>query len=65
MHVQAIKDLRSLIGDHDLDHFFNDRDLICIIMKNDRDLDYYVCLKISITRKKFFFSKEKRHQIFG
>ena len=27
---QAIKDLRSLIGDHDLDHFFHDRELIAI-----------------------------------
>ena len=35
---QAIKDLRSLIGDHDLDHFFHDRELIAITSDNDRDL---------------------------
>ena len=45
---QAIKDLRSLIGDHDLDHFFHDRELICIIIKIDRDLHNYFSLKISI-----------------
>ena len=35
---QGIKDLRSLIGDHDLDHFFHDRELIVITSENDRDL---------------------------
>ena len=35
---QAIKDLRSLIGDHDLDHFFRDRELIAITSENDRYL---------------------------
>ena len=35
---QAIKDRRSLIGDHDLDHFFHDRELIEINSENDRDL---------------------------
>ena len=35
---QGIKYLRSLIVDHDLDHFFNDRELRMISMENDRDL---------------------------
>ena len=35
---QAIKDLRSLIGDHDLDHFFHDRELIAITSENDHHL---------------------------
>ena len=37
-HDQGIKNLRSLIGDHDLDHFFHDREMIAITCKNDRDL---------------------------
>ena len=37
-YLQVIKDLRSLIGDHDLDHFFHNRELIVIITENDCDL---------------------------
>ena len=40
---QAIKDLRSLIGKHDLDHFFHDRELIAITSENDRDLLNFLC----------------------
>ena len=35
--TQGIKDLRSLIGNHDLDHFFHNRELITITSENDRD----------------------------
>ena len=41
--VLPIKDLRSLIGDHDLDHFFHDRELIAITSENDRDLLNFLC----------------------
>ena len=35
---QGIKDLRSLVGDHDLDHFFHDCELIAITSEKDLDL---------------------------
>ena len=41
--MQGIKDLQSLIGDHDLDHFFHDRELITITLKNDHDLLNFLC----------------------
>ena len=42
INLQGIKDLRSLIGDHDLDHFFHDRELIAITMENDHDLYHFL-----------------------
>ena len=42
IEIQVIKDLRSLIGDHDIDHFFHDHELIAITRENDHDLLNFV-----------------------
>ena len=37
-YLQGMRYLLSLISDHNLDHFFHDRELITITTENDHDL---------------------------
>ena len=45
---QRIKDLRSFIGDHDLDRFFNDCELIAITTDIDHDLFIFFLTSVTI-----------------